>query len=627
MAASVRRELAMALDLDEKGFVDGAARAEAAAGGFEKELEEVAAAAREADAAMDGLDGAKLPEMGQKASEVRFRLEELERATQKLVKAGGAIPAQLTAKVQDYGEKLETAALKGERFKRTQAEVTREAQSGAASFDAISIKGKGFGDILGQLNTESGKLGAGLGKFGPLIGAVTGAFASGIAIGNQVREKWDDIARSIDQFIPGTKRVADAFKAMGKEAVDSLAKIVVGVDGAISAVDRMGVSAQSNVGKANRLKGAIEGVSGALEQQVGVWKENADAQRKNVAEVAAVSKALDQVSAISGADYDKWVRDNAESLHEWYERLDESGKALADHHPKVAEAVKRAKEFLESQGKLTKATEATTAALEKQGAAVTTWSQKVDEANSGLAKRLDDNAAVLDAAAKRVDEIVAARNKRIDDAAAGPRKPQWDNAFDPVNIERAAAAEQRWAQAIMARNAALAEADYITAQQNEALRQIATTVEALGDSVYDSLPKIREYFAEFDEAAGETFAAGWINNVVNAFKEGTLAGRDAAVMLGEIQDGMRRLVGMGALFLAEDLAKLDQIKTAFARTAEAIRQEKRRLKFEFPEELDAQPDGESRTSGAGVAGGSEGSRNSRGAFGRITGEMTKTRTP
>jgi hypothetical protein len=599
---AVNKELSIALELDPQGFVSGAQKAEAAAGGFEKELADVAAAAKAVDTAMDGVDSAKLPELTQKAGEAKFRIQELERATEALTKAGGAIPTQLTSKITEYGQKAQEAAVKGETFKRSLAETTREAQGVASGFEKISVKGQGYGTVLTQLNNESNKLTSKLGQMGPLIGSVTAAFTAGFAIGKAIKENWDEVARSMDRLIPGSKKVADAVKGAGQTMIDKMAELATGVKNAGDEFDRTGAKVQSGLAKAARGKDALEGVGQALAAAVPQFLAYQQAQQAAADQTKAWEDALTRVGKIQGADYGKFVRDSAKALVDWYGSLDDANKALVENNSKVSEAIRQAKDFLETQGQLSKGLDSTTQAIKAQGDALVTWQQQVEATKAAANKRLDEDAQRFDQIAQDQLEMDA------EDAAYAAREEAIEQA------DRYAAAQMKAAEADAFRTLTIQD-------QNEALRQMATYVGQLNGSMYEGIPSMERFFEYFDRFADSKLYGGYLNEIGNSMKDGTRSINEGIAALEELKLGLDKIGAMGGGWLGDVLTEISGLVTQLNRAADAAKQAKRDAMWDNSAEDQTGPAGEQRT--VGFAAG----RSSGGSLGRITAELNRTRNP
>lgn len=628
---AVNRELSIALGLDESGFVSGAKNAEQAAQGFEGELEAIVRAAEAVDVAMEKMDGANLSELTQKAGEAKFRIQELEKSTEALTRAGLEIPTKLTAKIQEYGQRTQEAALKGEQFKRSLAETTREAQAGASGFEKITLKGQGYGGILTQLNNESNKLTSKLGQMGPLIGAVTGAFTAGYAIGQKIKENWDDIAKAMDKIIPGSKKVADAMKGMGRDITDAMAKVVTGVDGAGDAFDRTGAKVLSHLAKQARLKDALEGVDQAFAAAIPEVLAYQQAQAEVTEQIKKLEEGLDKAAKIQGGDYNKSIEKSAAGLVEWYEKLSDANKALVESNPRVAEAVKHSKEFLEAQGQLSKGLGETTQAIKDQAAAT-------DEALRSMARWGDALRGTKQAGAESTESIKERAKAEAERAAANTQsvldrmkaedeeRAKKDSETraqkEAEDTERRIAAEKRLTESIRARTEAIAEAEAVTAAQNEALRQMATYVDQLNGSIYDGIPAMESFFAYFDRFADSKLYGGYLNEIGNSMKDGTRSIEEGIAALEELKLGLDKIGAMGGGWLGDVLTEISGLVTQLNRAADAARQAKRDAMWDNSAEDQTGPAGEQRTVGF-AAGRSSGA----GAIGRITAELNRTRNP
>lgn len=626
--ATATKELSIALGLDEKGFVDGAKKAEAAAKGFEKELEAVEQAAREADAALAKVDSAALPELTQKAGEAKFRMQELEAATQALAKAGGTIPSGVTSKIQDLGSKLDDAAARGEKFKRSLEATTQQAKGAGNIFEGTSLAGSKLGGTLGGMTGSLEKMASVGGRLGPIIAAITATFAGAVAIGTKLRENWDKIFTAMDRIAPGAKKLADAMKSMGQSIIDSMTKVITGVDGAGDAFDRTGAKVQSNLAKMARAKDALEGVNQALGAVVPEVLEYAAAQQKAADQTKAWEDALNRVGKIQGADYGKFVRDSALALTDWYDKLSDSNKALAEQNPKVAEAIKQAKEFLAAQGQLSKGVGDTTQAIKDQAAAA-------DEATRSMARWGDALRGAAAAGAESTESIKARAAAEAERAAANTqsvldRMKAEDEERDKKNaeaqaqkeaadLERRIAAEQRLTDAINARNASLAESEARIAAQNEALRQMAVAVESVNSSIYDSLPGMRQMFDEVSRIADTKLYGGYIKEIFNSFADGTRTLAQTHAALSEVRLGLDRIGAMGGGWLGDVLTEISDLTTRLNRAADAAKQAKRDAMWDNSGE-DQGPAGEDRTQGFAAG-------RSAGGFGRLTAELNRTRNP
>lgn len=652
--ATVNRELSIALGLDEQGFVSGAAKAEAAAKGFEKELEAVELAAREADAALAKVDGAQLPELTQKAGEAKFRMQELEAATQALVRAGGAIPAAVTQKVDELGSKLDAAATRGQKFQLSLAETQRQAKGAAGVLEGTALAGGKLDGALGSMSSQADKLTGSLGRMSGVIGLVVATFTAALGVGTKIRENWDRIGDTLNKAQPGMKRLFDLLKEAGKEAVDFGAKSVTGVDDATAAYDRLGVPIESNIGKQTRLKNAIKEGTDEIRKAAPAFAAYQDAVKAATAEVEGMEAGLASIAKVQGADFSTWISENAHALLAWYDALDKTGKALADKSAAITRAVDASKAYVAEQLRLSKSVGDTTQAIKDQGAATDEAAKAMVRYGDALrgtaaagaestesikerAKAEAESAAantqsVLDrmkaeddardeaaqSAERTTDEIVAARNKRLDDAAgSGPAE---QNAFDPANIERAAAAEQQWAQAILARNAALRESDQIIAAQNEALRQMATAVESVNTSIYDSLPGMREMFDEVSRIADTKLYGGYIKEVFNSFADGTRTLAQTHAALTEVRLGLDKISAMGGGWLGDVLTEISDLTTRLNRAADAAKQAKRDAMWDNSGEDQTGPAGEDRTQGFAAG-------RTAGGFARLTAELNRTRNP
>lgn len=601
--ASVNRELSIALGLDESGFVSGAKNAEQAATGFEGELEAIIKAAEAVDVAMEKMDGANLSELTQKAGEAKFRIQELEKSTEALTRAGLEIPAKLTAKIQEYGQRTQEAALKGEQFKRSLAETTREAQAGASGFEKITLKGQGYGGILTQLNNESNKLTSKLGQMGPLIGSVTAAFTAGYAIGQKIQENWDSVAKAMDKIIPGAKKVADAMKSMGRDITDAMAKVVTGVKDAGDEFDRTGAKVLSHLAKQARLKDALEGVDQALAAAIPEVLAYQQAQAAVTEQITKLEQGLDRAAKIQGGDYSKAIKDNAKGLVEWYDKLSDASKALAEQNPRVAEAVRQAKDFLEAQGQLSKGLGDATEAIKAQGDALVTWQQQVEATKAAANKRLDEDSQRFDQIAQDQLEMDA------EDAAYAAREAAIEQA------DRYAAAQMKAAEADVFRTMSVLE-------QNEALRQMAVAVGQLQGSIYDGVPAMESFFAYFDRFADSKLYGGYLNEIGNSMKDGTRSIEEGIAALEELKLGLDKIGAMGGGWLGDVLTEISGLVTQLNRAADAARQAKRDAMWDNSAEDQTGPAGEQRTVGF-AAGRSSGA----GAIGRITAELNRTRNP
>lgn len=599
---AVNRELSISLGLDESGFVSGARNAEQAATGFEGELEAIVKAAEAVDVAMEKMDGANLSELTQKAGEAKFRIAELQKSTEALTRAGLEIPAKLTAKIQEYGQRTQEAALKGEQFKRSLAETTREAQAGASSFEKISLKGQSYGGILTQLNNESNKLTSKLGQMGPLIGSITAAFTAGYAIGQKISENWDSVAKAMDKIIPGAKKVADAMKAMGRDITDAMAKVVTGVKDAGDEFDRTGAKVLSHLAKQARLKDALEGVDQALAAAIPEIRTYREEQAAVAEQIAKLEQGLDRAAKIQGGDYSKAIKDNAKGLVEWYDKLSDSNKALAEQNPRVAEAVRQAKDFLEAQGKLSKGLGDTTEAIKAQGNALVTWQQQVDAATAATAKRLDENSQVLD----------QAYQDALDNEAADAEYAAQERAIEQNT--RYAESQRQAAEADAFRTMGIND-------QNEALRQMATAVGQLQGSIYDGIPAMESFFAYFDRFADSKLYGGYLNEIGNSMKDGTRSIEQGIAALEELKLGLDKIGAMGGGWLGDVLTEISGLVTQLNRAADAARQAKRDAMWDNSGEDQTGPAGEQRTQGFAAG------RSTAGSIGRLTAELNRTRNP
>lgn len=601
--ASVNRELSIALGLDESGFVSGAKNAEQAATGFEGELEAIVKAAEAVDVAMERMDGANLSELTQKAGEAKFRIQELEKSTEALTRAGLEIPTKLTAKIQEYGQRTQEAALKGEQFKRSLAETTREAQAGASGFEKISLKGQSYGGILTQLNNESNKLTSKLGQMGPLIGSVTAAFTAGYAIGQKIQENWDSVAKAMDKIIPGTKKVADAMKSMGRDITDAMAKVVTGVKDAGDEFDRTGAKVLSHLAKQARLKDAIEGVDQAFAAAIPEIRSYQEAQAAVDQQLKALEQSLDRAAKVQGGDYTKAIEKNAVGLKEWYDKLNDASKALVEQNPRVAEAIRHATEFLEAQGKLSKGLGDTTQAIKDQGNALVTWQQQVDAATAATAKRLDENSQILDEAYQNA----------LDNEAADAEYEAQERAIE--QNKRYAESQREAAEADAFRTMGIRD-------QDEALRQMAVAVGQLQGSIYDGIPAMESFFEYFDRFADSKLYGGYLNEIGNSMKDGTRSIEEGIAALEELKLGLDKIGAMGGGWLGDVLTEISGLVTQLNRAADAARQAKRDAMWDNSAEDQTGPAGEQRTVGF-AAGRSSGA----GAIGRITAELNRTRNP
>lgn len=274
--------------------------------------------------------------MGRLAALAAVQLDELKNAAQRAGVEGTEAGRRLEDGMKKADVAIDKASKSAAKFRDVAGDMKTRADFAAKGAESLASSVGSVDGILGKMADSSSGAANRLATLGFQLTAIIAVFKLAYEAGVKFREMFPTLAKKMDLSEP-------------------IARFLTGIDMSDRKLKDWNVTAQSNIGKHNEMKMAVENSTEALFAGVPAFA----AQKKASEEAGAQTKLFEQALAgwvKRGDDLTKTARDNYKAITEWADSVKAADGNLGRLTDKAREMVKVAedqKRKVEEWGKAT----------------------------------------------------------------------------------------------------------------------------------------------------------------------------------------------------------------------------------------------------------------------------------